>query len=124
MASFRTRRLNFVDAPRTDLYNLGTDPTESRNRAPTEPVETARFKRVLGAMARAAAAPSVRPGSDPALAEKLMSLGYVGYSPAAAGTAGAGLADPKTKIDVYNLTMTALEQSEGGNLAAALASVA
>jgi len=120
LASIRTERLKYIDAPQPELYDLIADPTESTNIATTQPAEAGRFKRVLGATARAPVPPSLRPGSDPALAEKLMSLGYVGYSPAAADTGGAGLADPKTKIDVYNLTMTALERSEAGNLPAAL----
>src|SRR5262249_29026870 len=55
------------------------------------------------------------------IAEKLMSLGYVGYSSTV--EAAGGLADPKDKLEVYNLTMTALEQSEGGNATAALTTV-
>jgi choline-sulfatase len=120
LASIRTERLKYIDAPRPELYDLVADRAEATNIATRRPAEAERFKRVLGAMSRAPASPSLRPGSDPALADKLMSLGYVGSSPSAADADGAGLADPKEKIDVYSLTMTALEKSEAGNLPAAL----
>ena len=120
LASIRTERFKYVDAPRPELYDLVADPAESMNVAATRPAEAARFKRVLGVMSRAPAPPSLHHAPDPALADKLMSLGYVGYSPAAADANAAGLADPKEKIDVYSLTMTALEKSETGNVPAAL----
>jgi len=120
LASIRTERLKYIEAPQPELYDLVADPAEATNLATTRPAEGARLKRVLGAMSHAPALPSLRPGSDPALADKLMSLGYIGYSASAADTNAAGLADPKEKIDVYSLTMTALEKSEAGNLPAAL----
>ena len=123
LASIRTERLKFIDAPRPELYDLVVDPAESMNIAPTQPAEAARFKRVIGVMSRAPASPSLRHAPDPTLADKLMSLGYVGYSGTASDTDVARLADPKDKIDVYSLTMTALEKSEAGNVAAALGDV-
>src|SRR4030095_11391115 len=44
---------------------------------------------------------------DPVMAEKFMALGYIGYS-AAPGT-GKRVADPKRKLPVYELTMSAYE---------------
>jgi tetratricopeptide (TPR) repeat protein len=64
-----------------------------------------------------AVAPRLR--ADPQIAEQLMSLGYVGGAPVSNDRGGA-LADPKDKLQVYNLTMAALELSEQGNVAAAL----
>jgi choline-sulfatase len=88
--------LKFVDAPRTELYDLSKDPAEKRN------VRTARRNDAL-ALSRALAArvegdaPSPE-AMDPALAEhaqRIASLGYVGGS-AAIETAEA--IDPKDGI--------------------------
>ena len=51
-----------------------------------------------------------------------MSLGYIGFSPPGAATDHT-LADPKSRIEVYSLIMSALELSEAGNVAAALATL-
>jgi arylsulfatase A-like enzyme/Tfp pilus assembly protein PilF len=123
LASVRTERFKYIAAPQPELYDVVADPAESMNIAATQPAEAARLKRVVGAVSRAPASPSLRRAPDPALANKLMSLGYVGYSPPTGDTNDARLADPKDKIGVYSLTMTALEKSEAGSLDAALEDV-
>jgi len=121
LASVRTDRLKYIEAPRPELYDLSTDPAEAVNLVATRSDDANRLRRVLAATARQAGRTS-RAQSDPALAEKLLSLGYIGYSPAVAGS-NAALADPKDKIDVYNFTMKALELSENDDLTGALRSV-
>jgi tetratricopeptide (TPR) repeat protein len=53
-----------------------------------------------------------------------MSLGYIGGSPLLERTPAARLPDPKDRIEVYTLTMSALELSEAGKPDAALAALA
>jgi tetratricopeptide (TPR) repeat protein len=48
-----------------------------------------------------------------------MSLGYIGSPPSLAAS-GARLADPKTRIDVYSLVMSAMELSEADRVTDAL----
>jgi choline-sulfatase len=122
LVSVRTDRLKYIDAPQPELYDLKADPCEAINVVGSRGGDASRLKRMLMAIARPPDAPS-RPESDPLIAEKLMSIGYVGYSPAAETGDGRALPDPKAKIDVYNLTMTAMELSEKGNVSGALAAV-
>jgi tetratricopeptide (TPR) repeat protein len=120
LRSLRTEELQYIDAPAPELYDLAKDPAEAANAIAIRKEEAQSLKRKLDAVARGSSAPRKRTGPDPQLAEKLMSLGYIGSSPAVTDPGGARLADPKQKIDVYNLTMSALELSEKGNVAAAL----
>src|SRR5262249_51566005 len=119
----RTERLKYIEAPQPELYDLAADPSETHNVAASRAADAARLKRIVGAITRP---PTPRAGdrSDPLVAEKLMALGYVGYSPAADSSTSAALADPKSKLEIYNLTMDALEQSEKGDVLNALRTVA
>ena len=121
LAAVRTDRLKYIEAPRAELYDLAADPGEAMNLVSARPDDASRLRRVLAATMQQPGR-TARPQSDPMLSEKLLSLGYIGYSPATAGS-NASLADPKDKIDVYNFTMRALELSENGDLAGALRSV-
>lgn len=124
LTALRTARYKLVRAPRRELYDLGQDPGETRNLAAAEPAVAARFEAILGALERAAAPPARRAASDPLLAQRFMSLGYLGYAPAQGGDGTAsGLADPKDKIDVYRAAMAATELASAGRLAEALASL-
>jgi Flp pilus assembly protein TadD len=120
LTSIRTDRLKFIEAPQPELYDLASDPGELTNVITLRKPDARRLERVLFAIARAPSPSSARIGADPLLAEKLLSLGYIGYASGAVNEAGVSLADPKAKVDVYNLTMTALELSEKGDFTAAL----
>jgi Tfp pilus assembly protein PilF len=122
LRTVRTETAKYIDAPRPELYDLTTDPGEATSLLQVRAAEASRAKRTLDAIVRVSAhgdavAPRVRP--DPQMTEQLMSLGYVGGAPVSSGS-GAALPDPKDKLEVYNLTMAALELSEQGNVAAAL----
>lgn len=120
LTSLRTDRFKYVDAPQRELYDLTRDPGERSNIASGSTTDVSRLKRILDAIGRAPAPPSGHTASDPALSEKLLSLGYIGHSRRQADAAGNTLPDPKSKIEVYNLTMSALELSETGDVAGAL----
>jgi choline-sulfatase len=123
LTSIRTGRFKYIEAPQAELYDLERDPGEATNVIASRTPEAERLKRVLGGVARAATAPPARAAPDPQLAGQLMSLGYIGYSPAFSDPAGTTLADPKAKIAVYNLTMAGLVMAEHGDLAPALRKV-
>jgi choline-sulfatase len=120
LRSIRTEKLKYIRAPRPELYDLVADPGERSNAVDARAGPAGSFERALGAIARASAQPARAKASDPLLEEKLMSLGYIGFSPPGAATDGK-LADPKSRIEVYSLIMAALELSEAGNVTAALA---
>jgi arylsulfatase A-like enzyme/Tfp pilus assembly protein PilF len=107
-----------IDAPRRELYNLRTDPGETRNLYVEQ---QALADRMLGELTRTAreldgaAQPSVRQPERETL-ERLRSLGYVGSAaPLPAGTRGP---DPKDRIaqqGEYNALMSdAIDDLRGG----------
>jgi arylsulfatase A-like enzyme/Tfp pilus assembly protein PilF len=124
LAAIRTERFKYIEAPQPELYDVAVDPEERQNVLSSHDVEATRLRRVLAAISGRPATPERRAETDPRLTEKLMSLGYVGYSPAVTGPDASALADPKTKLAVYNLTMRALELSESGDWSGALDAVA
>jgi tetratricopeptide (TPR) repeat protein len=123
LTAIRSDRFKYIGGPDPELYDLTADPHEAANVLASLPEEEERLKRVLGTIARTPAPSQARRVSDPAMSEKLMSLGYVAYSPSAANTGTATLQDPKSKIGVYTLTMAALEFSENGDLQSALRAI-
>jgi tetratricopeptide (TPR) repeat protein len=120
LRSIRTEELKYIEAPQPEMYDVKADPGERTNAIASRQEEATRLKRVLDALTRATSAPPRRTASDPMMSERLMSLGYIGYSPSFQSSAIAVLADPKSKLEVYNRTMVALELSEAGDVAGAL----
>jgi len=118
--AWRTARFKLVEAPRAELYDLGADPRETRNVVSERAADAERLRKILDAVRRTAAAVP-RTTADPQLEEKFMALGYIGYAPES--PARDGLPDPKDKIEVYQLTMSALELSETGRPTEALAAL-
>ena len=86
-----------VDAPRPELYDLRRDPGEGDNRAAAAPDEAKRLADLLDAR-RGASAPEAARSEDPAVAESLRALGYVGGGAAQGGAIPTGLADPKDRL--------------------------
>jgi tetratricopeptide (TPR) repeat protein len=123
LASIRTGRFKYIDAPQAEFFDLASDPDEATNVVASRAAEANRLKRVLGVVASVRGAPSARVGPDPQRAEQLMSLGYLAGSTASSEPAHTTLADPKAKIVVYDLTMAALEMAEKGDLTHALRKV-
>jgi choline-sulfatase len=126
LRSLRTDRTKWIAAPRPEAYDLAADPGETRNIAASAADRVRSMERQLAAVERAAVARPAR-ASDPVVAEQLMALGYIaGGATADAACGGADhdctqRDDPKDKVRVYQLTMDALESSEGGRPAEALA---
>ncbi len=111
----RTDRWKYVRAPRPELYDLEDDPRELRNLADLLPDEVARLDRAVeAALAR------TRHGApmdlDPALKDRLESLGYVVEdAPLAPGDLGrVGGPDPKDHLSsVEALNRAAVWLAEG-----------
>ena len=106
-------RYKFVAAPRPELYDLQQDPTESHNIYPERQALGDRMNRELLAlemrMTANAAAPKAAVEVDPEARERLAALGYVGTFVSAAAPDRTGLADPKDKIQLFNLMTEARE---------------
>jgi tetratricopeptide (TPR) repeat protein len=108
LRALRTERLKYIEAPEPELYDLSQDPLESRNVFPEQRGVAAPLQATLAALERHTGATAHRPESDPLLAERFMSLGYIGYSPALP-IDPSGRPDPKRKLQVYELAMSAFE---------------
>jgi arylsulfatase A-like enzyme/Tfp pilus assembly protein PilF len=106
-------RYKFVAAPRPELYDLQQDPGESRNLYPERQALGDRMNQELIALEQrlsaTAAAPKAAVEVDPDARARLAALGYVGTFVTALAPDRAGLADPKDKIQLFNLMTQARE---------------
>ena len=123
LRSLRTERVKYIAAPTSEVYDLAVDPGERHNVAAARGDIVASLSRQLAALERAAVTRPRQP-SDPMLADQLLSLGYISYSPLPTREPISSSGDPKDKVKVYQLTMDALEASEAGRSAEALARLA
>jgi choline-sulfatase len=96
----------YIRAPKPELYNLRTDPAETRNEAGSAGGTVAGLDRKLEDLVRKSA--GVAAGPNRALTaeeqERLRSLGYINFS---GGGAASSAADPKDKLDVLKLAQIA-----------------
>jgi len=110
-----------IVAPRPELYDLARDPGERSDRTA---LERGRVEKMTAMLARSDSLPagSARPSVDPEVAERLRALGYVGAggSPVV-GELPTGLADPKDRIEAWNVLGTAEDQLGRGDYRSALA---
>jgi len=117
----RTHEYKYVLAPTPELYDLTSDPTESRNvYAPNDPV-SASLERALGEF-MSGNTPDT--GITATLSdEEILRLGSLGYIVTSARPRRDSLPDPKTMMSVYNdaLTCEALYASGSFEKAAILA---
>src|SRR5258708_8750070 len=117
----RYRQYHFIDAPRPELYDLSTDQHELKNLYSTQRAVANELRKRLGQLiTRFTPASGEKTaettGLDPALMERLKSLGYV-------AVAGGGdevlssrrLADPKDRVQLSELVSAALAHSQPGN---------
>jgi choline-sulfatase len=101
LRSLRDGRYKLIDAPRPELYDLATDPTESRNLF-AERTQTAQaLRQGLERLGAAGDAMSVQTLDREAM-EKLAALGYIGAGAEPRAGEGASLADPKDFIALFD----------------------
>jgi choline-sulfatase len=104
-------RFKYIDAPRPELYDLEQDPHETHNLYDARRPLADR----MAASLRAAAAPVAEAETppvdvDPDARARLAALGYVGTFVADAPRPRSTLADPKDKIELFNLITKAREE--------------
>jgi arylsulfatase A-like enzyme/Flp pilus assembly protein TadD len=119
--------LKYIDAPRPELYNTRADPHETQNLFSQRQAQAHEMREQLFTLIRRFTTASTDAGgkkelTDPALLERLRSLGYVAVS---AGTfaeaSGKKLFDPKDRIQVYELVSQAMSDGQHGRYADSLA---
>ena len=127
LRSWRAGSLKLIDAPRPELYDIASDPGETRDLSPQRPQETDRLRRALVAFTKdetmtAAAVPAE-------VAERLRALGYVGSAPVAGDSLSrllihsARAKDPKDVLPLWQSFEEAIWAEARGDRDSALATL-
>jgi arylsulfatase A-like enzyme/Flp pilus assembly protein TadD len=99
----------YIDAPRPEFYDLGTDPKEAKNLASEKPGPLRAMKVEMEKRKSAFVAPEA---VDEEHAKKLASLGYLTMTSAATGA----LPDPKDEIETLQLLKQGLSLAKAGRV--------
>jgi arylsulfatase A-like enzyme/Tfp pilus assembly protein PilF len=116
--ALRAGRYKAIDAPRPELYDLDSDPSEKTNLFDEK---RALGDRLIEQLRRLDSGEAPANSSTPVDAEtraRLSALGYVSSSPAPRTRAGEALPDAKDKIDVFNTLLSAQEHPSDQTLPA------
>jgi choline-sulfatase len=109
--ALESERFHFVEAPKPELYDLATDPSETRNLAAEQPATVAVLREKLQALLAHNPFARVEAGAGnltPDAQDKLRALGYFGFRAAVSPEAlKQGLADPKDKLWEFNSILKA-----------------
>lgn len=112
--------LKYIEAPRPELYDTRTDPHETKNLLPGKQALSHEMRDRLQTLERRYTPASVGGAkesepTDPALADRLRSLGYVAISGGTiSDSSGKALPDPKDRIRVYDLFSDAMADGQHG----------
>jgi arylsulfatase A-like enzyme/Flp pilus assembly protein TadD len=114
-----TQNYHFIDAPKPELYDLVKDPGETQNLFNQKKAVAEVMRAKLASLIREYSAGTElaeKTGLDPALMERLKSLGYAGFSGGGNPTiSNRDLPDPKDRIQVYELISDAISDSQQGS---------
>jgi len=119
-------RFKYVRAPRSELYDLGHDPAEAKDRSGDDPARLDALARALEdieARTKSAAPAPVPRTIDADTEERLAALGYVGGTVTRRSLEDRPRGDPKDKIGLYNLLKQAGSSSVEGRTDEAIARV-
>jgi arylsulfatase A-like enzyme/Tfp pilus assembly protein PilF len=121
LRAVETENYHFINAPKPELYDLKKDPGETQNLYPQKKAVAEEMRAKLAALIREYSAGqelAVKTGLDPALMERLKSLGYAGFSGGSTPTiTDRNLPDPKDRIQTYELISDAIADSQHGEYA-------
>jgi arylsulfatase A-like enzyme/Flp pilus assembly protein TadD len=116
LRAVETEKYQFIDAPKPELYDLSQDPGETHNlyadkKAVAEELR-ARLAKLISQYS-AGQELAEKTGLDPALMERLKSLGYAGFSGGGNPTiTDRSLPDPKDRLEMYDLISDAIAESQ------------
>jgi arylsulfatase A-like enzyme/Flp pilus assembly protein TadD len=112
---------HLIEAPKPELYDLSKDPKELDNLAAGKKAVTEELRTKLAGVIRdysLGKEMAEKTSLDPAMMERLKSLGYAGFSGGGNPTiSNRELPDPKDRIQVYELISDALSESQHGDYA-------
>jgi arylsulfatase A-like enzyme/Flp pilus assembly protein TadD len=113
-----TQNYHFIDAPKPELYDLSKDPGETENLFVQKKAVSEEMRARLTNLIRQYGAGqelAEKTGLDPALMERLKSLGYAGFSGGGPPTVNNHtLPDPKDRVETYELFSDAMADSQHG----------
>ena len=120
LRGIRRQQYHFIDGPKPELYDLARDPHEMINIYAERPA----LNRELRALLEETIQKNTRNGDssekntlDPAMMDRLKSLGYVAVSGGVnPKISNRELPDPKDRIQVYELISEAITESQHGDL--------
>jgi len=121
LASLRAGSLKYIDAPKSELFDLDRDPKELVNWASEKPAVVAEMKNKLRNLRESSSAPASQAKAayrlTPDQMEKLAKLGYVGNADGVAMPLSdtATLPDPKDKVDIFYLINRAGVEAGAGH---------
>ena len=110
LRALRSGRFKYIATTRPELYDLERDPGELTNLYEERRTLADRMAGELASLA--AQEPTDAPPAsdvDPETRERLAALGYIGTFSANPARKGEALPDPKDKIDIFNLMISARE---------------
>jgi len=108
----------FIETTKPEFYDVDQDPREIKNLYDSKRALAAEYQRKLSQVVTQHTPDrqmAQETGLDPALAERLKSLGYAAVSGGAAKPVGSPAPpDPKDRIQLYELVSEAIEDSQHG----------
>jgi arylsulfatase A-like enzyme/cytochrome c-type biogenesis protein CcmH/NrfG len=124
LRSVENQKYHFIDAPKPELYDLSKDPAELENLFDQKKAVSEEMRALLARMIKENSGEELaeKSGLDPALADRLRSLGYMAFPGGGSPTiSNRSLPDPKDRIQVYELISDALSESQHGQFAESIA---
>jgi arylsulfatase A-like enzyme/Flp pilus assembly protein TadD len=116
LRGIETKNYHFIDAPKPELYDLAKDPGETQNLYQTKKAVADEMRARLATLIRQYSGGqelAEKTGLDPALMERLQSLGYAGFSGGGSPiVSNRSLPDPKDRIQAYELFSDAMADSQ------------
>ena len=106
LLGLRTSQFKFIDAPRPELYDLKNDPDEYVDVQNKFPQAGLNFKKDLDSLLEKISQGAPEPQAadlDAETVQRLAALGYIGASVKLKTRPAGELADPKDKLEVYEL---------------------
>jgi choline-sulfatase len=113
LRSLRVGRYKYIDAPNPEMYDLSSDPLETRNLYSTEQPRAMDIRKRIKALVATAPADKMR-APAPETVDALRSLGYLSGTPSARHTESP--IDPKDRIGDFELYSHALALASAGQL--------
>jgi arylsulfatase A-like enzyme/Flp pilus assembly protein TadD len=125
LRSVENQKYHFIDAPKADLSDVSKDPGETQNLIDQKKAVSEEMRALLARIIKENSGNqelAEKSGLDPALAERLRSLGYMAFSGGGNPTiSNRLLPDPKDRIQTYELISDALSEGQHGEYASSIA---